>query len=55
MALVTWQLARSALVDWVTVALAVLSALLLFRFRRLNSTWLIAAAGLVGAVRYAIS
>ena len=55
MALVTWQLARSALVDWISVVLAALSALILFRFRRLNSAWLIAAAGLVGAVRYAIS
>ena len=55
MALVTWQLARSALVDWITVALGVLSAVLLFRFPRLNSAWLIAAAGLIGAVRYAIS
>jgi len=55
MTLVTWQLARSALVDWITVVLAVLSALVLFRFRHLNSAWLIAAAGLVGAVRYAIS
>ncbi len=53
MALVTWQLARSALVDWITVALALASAVLLFRFPRLNSAWLIAGAGLVGAVRYA--
>ena len=55
MALVTWQLARSALLDWITVALAVIGALLLFRFPRLNSAWLIAGAGLIGAVRYAIS
>jgi chromate transporter len=55
MALVTWQLARSALIDWITVALAVLSAVILFRFPRLNSAWLIAAAGRIGAARYAIS
>ncbi len=55
MALVTWQLARSALVDWVTVALAVFSALLLFRFPKLNSAWLIAGAGAIGALRYAVS
>jgi chromate transporter len=54
MVLVTWQLARSALVDWITVTLALLSALLLFRFPRLNSAWLIAAAGLIGAIRYAV-
>jgi chromate transporter len=55
MALVTWQLARSALVDWITVVLALLSALLLFRFPRINSAWLIASAGMIGAVRYAVS
>ena len=55
MALVTWQLARSALVDWTTIALAVVSAVFLFRLPRLNSAWLIGTAGLIGAVRYAIS
>ena len=53
MALVTWQLARAALVDGVTVALAVVSALLLFRWR-VNSAWLVlggAAVGLVLKVR----
>ncbi|MGA9567105.1 MAG: chromate efflux transporter [Candidatus Korobacteraceae bacterium] len=55
MALVTWQLARSALVDWITVALALSSAVLLFCFPKLNSAWLIAAAGLVGATRYVFS
>lgn len=52
MAFVTWQLARAAIVDWQTFALAVLSAVLLFRFPRLNSAWLVAGAGLLGAVRY---
>ncbi len=54
MAVVTWQLARSAIVDWVTVALALLSAAMLFRFPRLNSAWLVAGAGLLGALRYAL-
>jgi len=31
-----------------------LSALLLFRFPRLNSAWLIAAAGTLGALRYMV-
>jgi chromate transporter len=53
MAMVTWQLARSAIVDWQTLALALLSAALLFRFPRLNSAWLVVGAGLLGAVRYA--
>ncbi|HVP55568.1 MAG TPA: chromate efflux transporter [Candidatus Eisenbacteria bacterium] len=54
MAVVTWQLARSALVDWTTVALLLGSAALLFRFPRLNSAWLIGGAGLAGALRYAL-
>ncbi len=54
MAMVTWQLARSAIVDWVTVALAIASAVLLFRLPRLNSAWLVAGAGVLGALRYAL-
>jgi|HubBroStandDraft_6_1064221.scaffolds.fasta_scaffold29840_3 chromate transporter len=54
MVVVTWQLARSAIVDWVTVALAIASALLVFSFPRLNSAWLVAGAGVLGALRYAI-
>jgi len=55
MAVVTWQLARSAIVDWETIALAVVSAALLFRFPRLNSAWLVAGAGVLGAVRFALA
>lgn len=47
MAAVTAELARSALVDGVTVALAGLSAILLIRFR-VNSAWLIAGSGIAG-------
>jgi chromate transporter len=53
MAVVTWQLGRSALVDVTTVALALVSAVTLFAFPRLNTAWLIAAAGMLGALRYA--
>jgi chromate transporter len=53
MAVVTWQLARSAIVDWETFTLALLSGALLFRFPRMNSAWLVAGAGLLGALRYA--
>jgi chromate transporter len=49
MAVVTWQLGRAALVDLTTISLAVLSALALVRFK-INSTWLILAGGIVGAV-----
>src|SRR5260221_1065227 len=40
MAVVTWQLARVALVDWRTVALAVLAGFVLLKYR-VNSAWLV--------------
>jgi len=52
MALVTWQLARSALVDWFTVLLGLVSVVVLLRFRRLNSAWLVLGAGLLGIAKY---
>jgi chromate transporter len=53
MAVVTVQLGRAALVDWLTIALAVLAAALLLRFR-LNATWLILGGAAVGLLRAAI-
>ncbi|QSQ23095.1 chromate efflux transporter [Pyxidicoccus parkwayensis] len=47
MAVVTWQLGRAALVDVWTVGLAVVSAVLLIRFR-VNSAWLVLGGGAVG-------
>jgi len=47
MAGVTWQLGRAALIDLPTVLLAVVTAVLLFRFK-LNSAWLVLAGGLIG-------
>ncbi|HEX6534039.1 MAG TPA: chromate efflux transporter [Gemmatimonadaceae bacterium] len=47
MAVVTWQLARAALVDPLTIALAIVSAVLLFRFRT-NSAWLVLGGAAVG-------
>ncbi|MBI5930780.1 MAG: chromate efflux transporter [Chloroflexi bacterium] len=49
MAAVTVELGREALVDWVTVALAVAAAVLLIRFK-VNSTWLIVGGALVGFI-----
>lgn len=40
MAVVTWQLGITALIDWLTIILAIASAVLLMRFR-LNSVWLV--------------
>jgi chromate transporter len=47
MAAVTWQLAHASLVDVVTAALAIASAIALLRFR-INSAWLILAGALAG-------
>jgi chromate transporter len=47
MAVVAWQLARAAVVDLATGALALASALLLLRYR-VNSAWLVAGGALAG-------
>jgi len=52
MAVVTWQLGRVAVCDWITATLAVASSVLLFRYR-VNSAWLVlggAIAGVLAAV-----
>jgi chromate transporter len=47
MAAVSYQLGRSAIVDWVTIVLAMASAVLLLRFR-INSAWLVLGGAVVG-------
>jgi chromate transporter len=47
MAVVTWQLGRAALVDWLTVGIVIASCVALFRFQ-LNSAWLVIVGGLIG-------
>lgn len=47
MAAVSYELGRSAIVDWPTIALAVISAILLLRFR-INSAWLVLGGALAG-------
>ena len=47
MATVTWELARTALIDWTTIVEAVVSAAVLFRFR-VNSAWLVLAGAALG-------
>lgn len=47
MAAVTWQLGRSSLIDPLTILVALISVLLLARFK-VNSTWLIVAGALIG-------
>jgi len=48
-AVVTWQLFRSAVVDWTTLVLAALSFLLLIRYR-VNSVWLVLGGAMIGLV-----
>ncbi len=47
MAAVSYQLGRSAIVDWLTVTLVIASAILLLRFR-INSAWLVLGGALAG-------
>jgi chromate transporter len=47
MAAVTYVLARSAVVDWLTVIVALLSTIIVFRFK-INSAWLVLAGGVIG-------
>ncbi len=51
MAVVSYQLGRSSLVDWVTIALAIASAVLLLRYR-VNSAWLVLGGALAGVAAH---
>jgi chromate transporter len=53
MAVVTWQLGRAALVDPLTAALAVFSAVALVRFE-VNSAWLVAGGAAAGLIASAV-
>ena len=50
MAAVTWQLGKASLTDPLTILIALVSLLLLIRFK-INSTWLIAGGALTGLLR----
>jgi len=47
MAGVTWTLGRAALIDWLTVIIAIASAIAVFRFK-VNSAWLVLAGAIIG-------
>ena len=53
MAGVTFELGRAALVDPLTVAIALVTGIALVRFR-VNATWLVLAGGVVGIVRMTV-
>jgi chromate transporter len=54
MVFVTYELGRSAIVDWMTVLLALLSAVLLIRFK-INSLWLVLGGALFGFLGRAVA
>ena len=51
MTVVTYQLDRAAIVDYTTVAFAIISAAILLRFR-VNSVWLVLVGAIAGWVLY---
>ncbi|HBG26490.1 MAG: chromate transporter [Planctomycetes bacterium GWF2_41_51] len=53
MGAVTWQLGRSSLVDILSICIAVLSSVLLVRFK-INATWLILTGALAGLLKLAL-
>ena len=54
MALVIWQLARSAVIDWFSLVLALGSAVLLVRYRQMNSAWLVIGSGMLGILKHGL-
>jgi chromate transporter len=54
MAVVSWQLARASVVDIKTAALAIISLILLLRFR-LNSAWLVLGGAIFGILSRGLS
>jgi chromate transporter len=50
MAVVTWQLGASALVDWLTLALAAIAAAVLIRWK-INSAWLVLGGAGIGLLK----
>lgn len=54
MAAVTLQLAQAALVDWLTILLALVAAVLLVRYR-VNSVWLVLGGGLAGIIYHTLT
>jgi chromate transporter len=49
MTAVTWKLTTAALLDWITVVMAILSCIAVFRFK-LNSAWIVLGGALLGLV-----
>lgn len=54
MAGVTYTLGQTALVDWLTIIMAIVSAIAVFRFN-INSAWLVLAGGAIGLVSHILN
>ncbi len=54
MAGVAWELGRAAVVDWFTALLAVVTAVVLIRFR-VNSVWLVIGGGIAGILYHLVT
>lgn len=54
MAAVTYTLGEAALVDWLTIILAVLSAIAVFRLK-INSAWLVLAGAVIGLAAHLLT
>lgn len=54
MAAVTYTLGQAALIDWLTILLALISTIIVFRFQ-INSAWLVLAGGLIGLFTHTIA
>ncbi len=48
MAFVTWELGTASIIDWLTGSLALVSFIIVTRWQKINSVWLILAGGTVG-------
>jgi chromate transporter len=49
MAVVAWQLGKASITDWLTISILIVSLIAILRFK-INSAWLILAAGIVGSI-----
>jgi chromate transporter len=49
MAVVTWQLGRAAIIDWLTLLISAASAIALLRYR-VSSVWLVLAGAAIGVL-----
>jgi len=54
MAGVAWELGRAAVVDWFTALLAIITVVLLIRFR-VNSVWLVLGGGIAGILYHVLA